>query len=356
MQRRSGALASLLAAGLFWGAAQACVGSEPTASEGADASGADTGLSGDALAPGPDTSTGVDAGGGNDSSSDVANDSPAADGADAARCNPMATFGAPVPLSELNVAGADTEYARLTPDELTVYFDTDNGGTTFQVYSAGRSSLDAGFAAPAPVTGVNTTTLQRAPSVTQDGLFLYAFIGTAGSYAVSVATRANTIAQFSTLSPVAGVNNAADNAGDYVLPDNSAIYFFSDRSGGAGGFDIYRSSRVSGTFQTPVALAGTLINTASDELAAVVTPDELTLYFASGRGGGLGSADMYVSRRASATDTWGTPVNVSELNTPGGDLPTWISADACVLYFMSQRVPDGGTGPNYAIYHATRGR
>jgi hypothetical protein len=221
MQWWSGGLASLFGVGLLWGAVQACVGEEPTSPGGADASGADTSLGEDSLAPGPDTSTGVDAGGGDDSSSDAASDSPAVD---AARCNPTATFGTPTPLTELNVGGADTEYARLTPDELTVYFDRSS-----QIYSAGRSSLDASFAAPAVVPGVNTTASQRAPSATQDGLFLYAFTGLS-SYEVSVATRANTVAQFSALSPIAGVNNAADNAGDYVLPDNSAIYFFSDRS------------------------------------------------------------------------------------------------------------------------------
>jgi hypothetical protein len=334
---------------------QACVGSEPAVSGGADAGGADTSLGADSAFPGADTSTSGDAGG---SSSDAANDSPA-DVADAARCNPTATFGVPIPLTELNVAGADSEYARLTPDELTVYFDlgtNGGGGATFLIYSAARGSQDASFAAPALVSGVNTTALQRAPSVTQDGLFLYAFTGVSTSYQISVATRANTIAQFGALSAIAGVNNAPDNAGDYVLPDNSALYFFSDRSGGAGGFDMYRSARVSGTFQTPVALAGTLINTAVDELAPIVTPDELTLYFGSSRGGGLGSYDMYVSRRASTNDTWGTPVNVSELNTPATDFPTWISADSCVLYFTSERVPDGGTGPNYAMYRAGRGQ
>jgi hypothetical protein len=82
----------------------------------------------------------------------------------------------------------------------------------------------------------------------------------------------------------------------------------------------------------------------------VVTPDDLTLYFASSRAGS--EYDVYVSHRASATTAFGAPTAVSELNSPNiYDAPSWVSKDDCVIYLMSTR--DGGAG-GVDIYTARR--
>jgi hypothetical protein len=62
-----------------------------------------------------------------------------------------------------------------------------------------------------------------------------------------------------------------------------------------------------------------------------------------------------MTRRATTTVPWGTPVQVTELDTPGADNPTWISPDGCRLYFESNEGP-GGAQPWYDLFVAARGQ
>ena len=77
-------------------------------------------------------------------------------------------------------------------------------------------------------------------------------------------------------------------------------------------------SRVSGieamsfansAWSDPVNL-GAPINSSASEMNAAFSPDELSLYFVSTRAGGLGGADIWVSRRASLDSPWADPVNL----------------------------------------------
>jgi Tol biopolymer transport system component len=276
---------------------------------------------------------------------------------DAARCNPTAAFGPAIAVDAVNTSTADDELARLSPDELTLYFSSNrNGGPNKDdIFLTGRLMADASFGAASAVPGVNTTASERAPSVTADGKNLYAMTSPTGGmpFTISVATRASTLSPFSALGPVAVVDDtSASDIVPYVLPDQSALYFTSTRDGGQ--YEIYRAANASGSYQTPIGISGALINTVNQGAQdAVVTPDELNLYFASSRGD-VGSLDMYQSTRATKNDSWGAPSNLVGLNTQDVDVPTWISADNCVLYFTRNTAHDGGT-VNYDVFYAVRG-
>jgi hypothetical protein len=128
----------------------------------------------------------------------------------------------------------------------------------------------------------------------------------------------------------------------FVLPDGSALYFSSPG-------DLYRAARgASGQFQAPVMVS--TVNTPSLEYTPALTPDELTLYFASNRpdSPARGDLDIWVSKRASRDVPFEAPVNVQELNTAAGEDPEWISPDNCRLYFSRS----GPTGVK--IYMAER--
>jgi len=80
-----------------------------------------------------------------------------------------------------------------------------------------------------------------------------------------------------------------------------------------------------------------------------LTDDMLEIYFASTRVTGQdGNADIWRSTRQRATDPWGAPGLVSELNTTRNDENPGISGDGLTLWFSSNR--DG----NVDIYVATR--
>jgi hypothetical protein len=75
------------------------------------------------------------------------------------------------------------------------------------------------------------------------------------------------------------------------------LYFVSNRSGGAGGFDIYRSAW-NGTGWTAPENLGPRINSAQDEyrpLAFHLYADEDALFFSSNRPGGKGGYDLYAT-------------------------------------------------------------
>jgi len=101
----------------------------------------------------------------------------------------------------------------------------------------------------------------------------------------------------------------------------------------------------------PVNL-GAPVNSSVNDNNAALSPDELSLYFVSNRLGGLGGADIWVSRRASLDNAWGEPVNLGpSVNGPGIEASPLVSHDGHLLFFSSDRA--GGHGLN-DIYVARR--
>jgi hypothetical protein len=102
----------------------------------------------------------------------------------------------------------------------------------------------------------------------------------------------------------------------------------------------------------PVNL-GDAINTAASEVNPSLSPDELSLYFASNRTGGQGLNDLYVSRRASLRSPWGTPQNLGTLiNTSAAEGGASVSSDGHLLFFQSGRPGGHGLNDIYVSYRA----
>jgi hypothetical protein len=101
----------------------------------------------------------------------------------------------------------------------------------------------------------------------------------------------------------------------------------------------------SATWSGPVNL-GPVINSSADDGFPGISPDGLSLYFASSRllPGSLGGPfDMYVLQRASVVDPWGAPVNLGPgLNTTSDESNPTFSSDGRFLFFQSKR--PGGFG------------
>jgi Tol biopolymer transport system component len=265
-----------------------------------------------------------------------------------ARCRPDAPFGAAQPIDELNT-GDSQENAYLSPDELTLYFSSMRSGSLgeYDLFVASRPTRDDRWRAIVPVDGVNTTGTERNPVISSDGLTLYAVIDKEPNYNVGVATRTRVAGRFTALAPVTELDSTSDDQASTLLPDGSAMWMSSKRSGGG---DLYRASRSGGRFGSVDVVVGTHLNDpAAADQAAVVTTDELTLFFTSTRAGGAGSYDIWMAHRRRVSDGFDDPVNLQIVNTPALDVPSWISADGCVLYLTS------GPVNGYNLYVATRG-
>lgn len=272
------------------------------------------------------------------------------DAPSAPRCNPMASFGAPVALASVNT-NANYEHATLSGDELTMYFGSSRPGGlgNYDIYEATRASTSAPFGNLIPVTGVNTTRDDADPSVSTDGLSMFAASGASGSslYHITLATRTSTTLAFSGLQVVATVNGTTNDEAPYISPTGNVLYFASDRG---GNFGLYRSSNTGSGFSTPTPVSGVNLDSANNGNGPVVTPDELTLFFGSDRPGGAGLNDIYEARRSMVADGFGAPIALTSLNTASAEVPSWISVDGCQLYFTRLDAPIG-----YQLYVATRG-
>jgi len=115
---------------------------------------------------------------------------------------------------------------------------------------------------------------------------------------------------------------------------DGTLYFFSEREGGNGGADLYRSRLVDGTYPA-VENLGPVINTANDEIDPFIAPDESYLIYCSKSLEGHGGFDLYVSFRAPG-GSWTDPVNMGEeINSAGYDWIPYVTAEH--FFFGSDR-------------------
>jgi Tol biopolymer transport system component len=243
-------------------------------------------------------------------------------------------FGTPVLVGGVNQSGSASANARFTPDELTIFFISDRGGTpnVADVYTATRTSRTSAFGTPQPLAAVNSSMHENCPSVTSDMLTFFLESNRAGQFGVFVASRSNTFTQFSTPSLVTAVNSGSNDGQPQVLPDGSALYYVSFRSG-VGGGDIYRAPILAGG-QVGAPTIVPRINSSVNDYAPAPSADELVLYFNSDRSDATakGGYDIWMAKRASRTADFDPPVNVQELNTSADEGVGWISPDKCRLY------------------------
>lgn len=125
-----------------------------------------------------------------------------------------------------------------------------------------------------------------------------------------------------------------------LTSDAQTLYFASDKPGGFGGVDLYKSIRdKSGNWAAPENL-GPTVNTTGDEMFPFVSNDGV-LYFASNGHTGLGGLDVFSS--TSSKSGWSTPENLGyPINTNNDDFGYIIDKDNKNGYFVSNR--PGGMG------------
>jgi len=136
----------------------------------------------------------------------------------------------------------------------------------------------------------------------------------------------------------------------YYDEKNQALYFSSDRAGGQGGADIYKSSLESGgTWSQPVNL-GSTINSMKDEGFPTVSDGKL--YFSSNGWPGLGGVDIFtvdLKESNSAPKNLGFPINSNS-----DDYSIVFSDTKTVGYFATNRYgSDDILGFNYAPKYVT---
>ena len=139
------------------------------------------------------------------------------------------------------------------------------------------------------------------------------------------------------LGPV--VNGSLRQSYPSLSADGLLLYFVSQQIDGQDKGDLWITTRetTEDPWGTPLNL-GPKVNSPEDDWAPHISADGLELYFVSRRPGGdvNGRDDIWVARRASLSDEWGTPVNLGPtINTDNWDTTPCLSQDGLTLYFTS---------------------
>jgi hypothetical protein len=124
--------------------------------------------------------------------------------------------------------------------------------------------------------------------------------------------------------------------------DYQILFFVSDRKSGFGGMDIWYSLMHENVFSEPTN-AGSIINTAGDEITPFYHTKTKTLYFSSDWHEGLGGFDIFKSK--GELGAWEKPLNAGyPLNSSAND-----------MYFTINEVDDDGflTSNRIGSYYAT---
>ena len=127
--------------------------------------------------------------------------------------------------------------------------------------------------------------------------------------------------------------------------DGNTLYFASNRPGGMGGMDIYKSIRSGSYWSVPENL-GEKVNTAGNEIFPFVNK-EGKLFFASNGWAGIGGLDIYQTSKME--DNWSTAENLGEpINSSKDDFGYSQLENGEEGYFTSNR--SGGFGGDDIYY------
>ena len=253
-------------------------------------------------------------------------------------------------ISDPDINTAATEYyPSISPDGLSLYYSTP-GGTSADIHVARRPNRYSPFGNASSLDGINHSTYYDvAPSVTADGLTMVYYRGdgdvTIDSH-LMIVNRVSTDVPFENESTIRELSpNLRDYIGEYephITPDGLTLYFASHGPGGNA--NIYRTRRSNRSAAFAPISAVSAVNTGYHENSPFMTADELTLFFSSNRSGGTGSHDFYMVSRPDTSTAFSADdvVEVADLNSTYYERSISMTEDGTEVFIDSTR--SGGSG------------
>lgn len=250
----------------------------------------------------------------------------------------------------VNSADSDSHPA-IARNGLTLYFSSHRAGS-FDIWVSHRLDLDQPWQPPVRLgDAINTAAFELAPNLSLDGrtLYFHRNPGPCGGADIFVSHRQNPDDdagwEAATPLPCGTVNSAVSDAGPTIFEDRPAhatiLYFTRQVTAGPNGFDIFVDTLQSDGTWGVANLVPELSSPVRDT-RTTISRDGREMFISSGRAGGFGSEDIWISTRRSTSDVWGTPVNAGPvLNSSAFDGAPALSFDGRSLYFFSER-----TGPD----------
>ncbi len=263
-----------------------------------------------------------------------------------------ATFNPPELVTELAASGsADDDKPTLTSDRLEIYFlsTRDGGPGSGDVWRAVRAHPGDAWSAPSVVGEVSSSSHEKSPAVSEDGLTLWVASdrsGGQGGLDIWVSTRPDRSSAWSAPQPVAELNSTGDEIprppgqGALVMP-------LAVRPASSSDYHIAFATRASTSDPWTTPAPRPDIDTANTDVDGFLSDDGLALHFSSDRQN-KGDQDLFVAGRSGVGSEFTGFTPIAELNSSHDDRDPWLSPDASEIYFSSDR---SGT---LKIYRATR--
>ena len=200
------------------------------------------------------------------------------------------------------------------------------------IYMAKKSGNKWG--SPAPIV-INEKYHDAACALSADGKTLYLFRDdkkTKGDFYVSEMQADGTWGDAKKLNN--NINTKFHESSLSISEDGNTMYFSSNRPGGQGKMDIYKSTKDSNGDWGPAENMGSDINTAENEDAPFLAFDGKSFYFASTGHNTIGGYDLF--RVEKEGDKWGKPTNMGHpINTPDDNTYFVMSKDNKRGYYVS---------------------
>lgn len=271
----------------------------------------------------------------------------------------------PVPFNPINMGDSintdEEEYfPAITADAKTFLFTR----RIRMKYTSGRTSQQEDFfvshyenghwTQATPVTEINTSGNEGAPSLSADGQYLF-FTACQEMFEESDARKTNGSCDIFIAKKVGDkytaprnleipINTGAWESQPSFSSDGRSLYFVRAIKGSDG--RTQRDIMVSrigdnSAWSEPVSVSDK-INTTGDEMSVFIHPDDQTLYFSSDGHPGMGGLDIFMSKKTPLGE-WGEPVNLGyPINTPADENSLLVSPNGELAFFASDR--PGGKG------------
>lgn len=266
----------------------------------------------------------------------------------AVRAQNFCPWNLPVHVGVVNTPVEDYQ-PYMTKDALSLYFVRIEGGVN-HLYVSKRATAEDAWGTPELLPATINQFGAGGPLVTTDGHRMY-FAGarpdSIGGEDIYVSWRQNKKVESGpggwqppvNLGPNvnSGVTDQTGAIFEDELTGNITMYFASNRF---GSLDIFASEmQPDGTFGPAEPVSE--LNTGATEQQPTISHNGRELYFVSNRPGSIknlsggNSLDIWTSTRASTSDSWSDPVNVTVLNSKYHDGRPALSWDESQIYFFS---------------------
>ncbi|MEZ4920529.1 MAG: OmpA family protein [Saprospiraceae bacterium] len=197
------------------------------------------------------------------------------------------------------------------------------------------------------LAGVNTRQNEGAQSISPDGSWLVFTAcnrrgdGSQGSCDLYWSQKKET--GWTEPRPFSATINSRDwDSHPCISADGKSIYFSSGRKGGQGNADLWVTYRQSDGKWTEPANLGPTINTSGTEDSPFFHPDGKTLYFSSNGHVGMGNQDLFMTRLQD-DGSWSKPINLGyPINTKYGEQTMCVALDGKTAYYSVEKEPGKG--------------